>query len=157
MIYMSLIYSHINYCILIWGSADKSTVEPLFKLQKKAVRIISKSNYLDHTAPLFKSLKLLTVFNVYELNCILSIYKCLKCNYVSELRTRIQRNSDYHEYNTRNRNLFRNANIVRLNICQRSFLNNGINLWNALDSVIKQVNSLYRFKTSLKLCLLNAI
>ena len=35
MIYMSLIYSHINYCILIWGSAEKSIVEPLFKLQKK--------------------------------------------------------------------------------------------------------------------------
>ena len=142
MIYMSLIYSHINYCILIWGSADKSTVEPLFKLQKKAIRIISKSNYLDHTAPLFKSLKLLTVYDVYKLNCILFIYKCLKCNYVSELRTRIQRNSDYHEYNTRNRNLFRNTNIMRLNICQRSFLNNGINLWNVLDSDIKQVNSI---------------
>ena len=74
MIYMSLIYSHINYCILIWGNADKSTVEPLFKLQKKAIRIISKSNYLDHTAPLFKSLKLLTVYDVYKLNCILFIY-----------------------------------------------------------------------------------
>ena len=35
MIYMSLIYSHINYCILIWSSAEKSIVEPLFKLQKK--------------------------------------------------------------------------------------------------------------------------
>ena len=126
-------------------------------MQKKAIRIISKSNYLDHTAPLFKSLKLLTVYDVYKLNCILFIYKCLKCNYVSEHRTRIQRNSEYYEYDTRNRNLFRNTNIMRLNICQRSFLNNGINLWNVLDSDIKQVNSLYRFKTSLKLCLLNAI
>ena len=35
MIYMSLIYSHINYCILIWGSAEKTILEPLFKLQKK--------------------------------------------------------------------------------------------------------------------------
>ena len=155
MIYMSLIYSHINYCILIWGSADKSTVEPLFELQKKAIRIISKSNYLDHTAPLFKSLKLLTVYNVYELNRILFIYKCLKCNYVSELRTRIQRNSEYHGYNTRNRNLFRNTDIMRLKICQRSFLNCGINLWNALDPDIKQINSFYGLKTSLKLYLLN--
>ena len=36
MIYMSLIYSHINYCILIWGSAEKGIIEPLFKLQKKS-------------------------------------------------------------------------------------------------------------------------
>ena len=43
MIYMSLIYSHINYCILIWGCADKTIVEPLFIMQKKAIRIISRS------------------------------------------------------------------------------------------------------------------
>ena len=93
---MSLIYSHINDCILIWGGAEKGIVESLFKLRKKAKWIISKSNYLDHTAPLFKSLKLLTVNNVYELNCIIFIYKCLNCNYFPELKIRIQKNSEYH-------------------------------------------------------------
>ena len=29
-IYMSLMYSHINYCILIWGGAEKGIVESLF-------------------------------------------------------------------------------------------------------------------------------
>ena len=89
---MSLIYSQINYCILIWGSADNTIVEPLFKLQKKAIKIISKSNYLEHTAPLFKSLKLLTVYNVLDLSCISFIYKCLNCKYAPELRMRIQKN-----------------------------------------------------------------
>ena len=32
---MSLIFSHINYCNLIWGSAKKTILEPLFKLKKK--------------------------------------------------------------------------------------------------------------------------
>ena len=115
------------------------------------------SNYLDHTAPLFKSMKLLTVSNIFELNCILFIYKCLNCNYVPELRVRILRNSGYHDYNTRNRNLFRNTNIVRLKICQRSFLNYGINQWNTLAPDIKLINSIYRLKSSLKDNLLNAI
>ena len=35
MIYMSLIYSHMNYCNLIWGGAEKGIIEPLFKLQKR--------------------------------------------------------------------------------------------------------------------------
>ena len=70
MIYMSLIYSHINYCILIWGSAEKTIVDPLFKLQKKSIQIIIRLNYLDHTGPLFKSLRLLTIYNVYDLNCM---------------------------------------------------------------------------------------
>ena len=150
MIYMSLIYSHINYCILIWGGADKSVIEPLFKLQKKAIRIISKSSYLEHTAPLFKSLALLTVYKVFDLNCILFIYKCLKCNYFPELRIKIQRNSEYHEYNTRGRNLFRNVDIIRLKICQRSFLNYGINIWNTLTPEIKETNSIHRLKKSVK-------
>ena len=37
-IYNSLIMPHINYCILLWGHANKR----IFKLQKKAVRIIYK-------------------------------------------------------------------------------------------------------------------
>ena len=155
MIYMSLIYSHLNYCILIWGSVEKTIVEPLFKLQKKAIRIISKSNYLDHTAPLFKSLKLLTVYNVFDLSCILFIYKCLNYDYAPELRMRIQKNSECHGYNTRNCNLFRNINIERLKICQRSFLNHGINLWNTLTSDTRQSKSIYILKNTMKVNLLN--
>ena len=155
MIYMSLIYSHINYCILIWGGADDCIIEPLFKLQKKAVRIITKSNFLEHTAPLFKSLALLTVHKVYDLNCTLFIYKCLNCNYFPELRDRIQRNSDYHEYNTRGRNLFRNVDIMRLKICQKSFHNYGINIWNSLIPAVKDSNSIYRLKIAMKVHLLS--
>ena len=36
MIYMSIVFTHINYCILVWGGADKVHVEKLFKLQKKS-------------------------------------------------------------------------------------------------------------------------
>ena len=37
MIYMSLIYSYLNYCIIIWGSALNNAINPLIILQKKAV------------------------------------------------------------------------------------------------------------------------
>ena len=155
MIYMSLIYSHINYCILIWGSAEKGIIEPLFKLQKKAIRIITNSRFLDHTAPLFKSLALLTVYKVYDLNCTLFIYKCLNCDYFPELKNRIKKNSDYHEHDTRGRNLLRNVDIMRLRICQWSFHNYGINTWNSLIPEVKDSNSLYKLKTSMKLYLLS--
>ena len=155
MIYMSLIYSHINYCILVWGSAESGIVDPLFKLQKKAIRIINRSNYLDHTAPIFKSLKMLTVYKVYELTCILFIYKCLKCNYLPDLKTRVLRNSEFHGYNTRNCDLFRNIDIIRLRLCQRSFLNYGINLWNSLSDEIKNSHCIYTLKNNVKLNLLD--
>ena len=152
---MSLIYSHINYCNLIWGGAETGIIEPLYKLKKKAVRIITKSSYLEHTAPLFKSLALLTVYKVYDLNCTSFIYKCLKCNYFPEFRNKIQRNSDFHEYNTRGRNSYRNVKIIRLRICQRSFLNYGKNIWNSLDPEIKDSYSIHYLKNAMKKQLLS--
>ena len=41
------------------GSANKTTLAPLVVQQKKAIRIISKAKYRDHTAPLFSKLEIL--------------------------------------------------------------------------------------------------
>ena len=71
MIYMSLIYTYINYCNLIWGSANPTNIEPLFLLQKKAIRIVNHASYLEHTDPLFKKSKLLTVHQVFKSKCLL--------------------------------------------------------------------------------------
>ena len=38
MLYMSLIYSYLNYCNLIWGSAESGIIQPLFVLQKKSYK-----------------------------------------------------------------------------------------------------------------------
>ena len=92
---------------------------------------------------------------MYDLNCTLFIYKCLNCDYFPELKNRIKKNSDYHEHDTRGRNLLRNVDIMRLRICQRSFLNYGINIWNSLIPEVKDSNSLYKLKTSMKLYLLS--
>ncbi len=63
-LYNSLILSHINYGILTWGFAS----DRILKLQKKAVRMISRSKYNAHTDPLFKELKQLKVMDIYKLN-----------------------------------------------------------------------------------------
>ena len=51
-IYNSLILSQLNYCLLAWGYESKH----LYKLQKRAIRIIDKSPRFSHTNPLFKKL-----------------------------------------------------------------------------------------------------
>ena len=55
LIYTSLIESHINYCILLWGT----NYDKIFKLQKQAIRTISMNHFKAHTSPLFKSMNLL--------------------------------------------------------------------------------------------------
>ena len=47
-IYNTLILPHFHYCLLLWGSVVKEN-HSLHLLQKKALRIITNSNYLAHT------------------------------------------------------------------------------------------------------------
>ena len=66
LLYHSLISSHINYGILLWGKANKGYMNKILKIQKKAIRIITNSPYLCHTEPLFEKLNLLNVFDIYK-------------------------------------------------------------------------------------------
>ena len=75
-LYYTLIYPYYTYCNLVWGSAANVHLEPLINLQKKLVRIVSKSGYLDHTEPIFNNLKLLKVKQIYDLNCAKFMYQC---------------------------------------------------------------------------------
>ena len=70
-IYNALILSYLNYGNIIWGDQGKK----LFKLQKKAVRIISKSNYNSHTNPLFKKLNVLKFPDLCALHDLKFCYK----------------------------------------------------------------------------------
>ena len=55
--------SHVNYCISCWGYGSMTRLE---KLQKKAVRIVTKSKYNAHTNPLFKLLNCLKINDIFK-------------------------------------------------------------------------------------------
>jgi hypothetical protein len=52
-IYYSIIYPFLTYGVMIWGNTYTSTIKPIITLQKKAIRVISFSNYQAHTSHLF--------------------------------------------------------------------------------------------------------
>ena len=59
-IYNSLILSHINYGLILWGHKS-CKCDRILKLQKRAVRLIKCAKYNAHTEPLFKQLSLLRI------------------------------------------------------------------------------------------------
>ena len=71
LIYTSLIESHINYCLLLWGT----NYDKIFKLQKQAIRTISLNHFKAHTSPLFKSMNLLDIRDTYQLQLLKLYYK----------------------------------------------------------------------------------
>ena len=65
-VYNSLIVQHFNYCILTWGSKIVNG-HKIHIFQKKAVRIITDSDYIAHSEPICKELRLLKVTDMYQL------------------------------------------------------------------------------------------
>ena len=65
LMYESLVLSHLQFGISCWGfECDR-----IFKLQKRALRILTDSKYNAHTEPLFKELKLLKVKDIFNVQC----------------------------------------------------------------------------------------
>ena len=65
-LYKSLFIPHINYGSLLWGHVGES----IDKIQKKAIRTITYSNYIAHSEPLIKSLNLLKVKDLFNLKIL---------------------------------------------------------------------------------------
>ena len=60
--YFTFIYPYLIYCVEVWGNTHDCHLNPLIKIQKKSIRTITLSHYLDHTAPLFERLNILEYY-----------------------------------------------------------------------------------------------
>jgi len=68
--YYAYVYSIIKYGIIFWGNSTNS--KDVFIIQKRCVKQMTNSGYLDTCKPLFKKLKLLTITDVYIMElCLL--------------------------------------------------------------------------------------
>ena len=71
--YKSLILPIIYYGLLLWGPH----CERLFLLQKLIMRVITNSNYIAHIDPIFKTLNLLKLADLYRLQ-LYKLYNVLQ-------------------------------------------------------------------------------
>ena len=137
-LYCSLIQSQLNYCILIWGF-DCKRIE---KVQKKSIRVITCSRYNVHTEPLFKSLRLLKINDLFELNILKFHYRMqheklpfyFHCFNLIAMRL-------IHDYNTRSSD-FIPRNITRTSFAQQCLRNKLPSVLNdAEQSIISKINT----------------
>lgn len=57
-LYYALVYPYLTYCLVVWGNTYPSSLNPLFILQKKIVRLSTFSHHQDHTNQLFINLRI---------------------------------------------------------------------------------------------------
>ena len=74
-LYSTLVMPYLNYCCEIRGNTYKSRIYPLLIIQKRAVRICQKADYMSHSRPLFYQLKTLNVHDMVNFRCMVFMYK----------------------------------------------------------------------------------
>ena len=103
-LYNSFVFPYICYCIEVWGSACDKYISSLFKVQKRAVRIINASSYLAHTQPIFAKLNILNIYKIYKFKVALLMYKVEKHCVPKVVSDMFVKNADIHNYFTRQSN-----------------------------------------------------
>ena len=123
--YFGVFHAHLTYAVLAWGHA--ADVGRLFRLQRKAIRILAGLKFRDDCRDAFRGLGILTLTSVYILQNLLYIRKNL---------TLYDTHEDVHKYCTRNR-----TDIVplhcRLRRCQDGPGYWGIKFFNVLPAEVR--------------------
>lgn len=109
-----------TYGLVVWGNRSSK----LFKLQKRAIRLIVNAKYNSHTDKIFKELKLLKISDLYALQELKFVYKLekrlLPMYFLNKL---YMRHSDRHRYDTRYAQnydpLLSRHNFTKNSICYR--------------------------------------
>ena len=144
-VYYSMVYTHLQYCIAVWGHACKIAVNPLEKMHKKIAKIMVKASFTDPSLPTFHKLNILKLADIYKLEIAKlthrvkqhvdkSQFSCFKP--VSSLV------SSQHNYNTRhsaNKNYL--LPTVRTNFGKRAFEFMGPKIWQEVPSEFKSARS----------------
>ena len=148
MVYYSLFYSHLQYCITSWGSAADKFISPIVVLQKRVIRYICKEGYRAHTNDLFKNLKVLKIPEVFELQVGKLIQRLKSHTTVGD--NNLIELSLIHNYNTRlsaKSNFY--LSLPRTNLGKNSFSFNGPRVWQSVPEELKSL-TLQSFKHKFK-------
>jgi len=148
-LYCSLVLPYINYGILVWGNTYKTYLEKILKLQKWAMRTISNSHYRSHSGPLFAKYNIINVFDTYNLELGVFMFKYSAGMLPSVFDNFFTKRSEIHNYQTRYKNDY---NQTRNKKCfsDNSVRTQGPILWNSLNESIKNSNSTKHFRNQYK-------
>ena len=153
-LYYTFIYPYLNYCITSWGSANKTILDPLIKLQKKAVRLISNAPKLTHTKPLFFNTRVLTVNNLYIYNIGSFMHAFINGKQPIPFNNMFTFNSYIHNHGTRQASRLHTP-VGKTSFSYKTIKFRGVSIYNNIFLNIDTKCSTAAFKAQLKDLLLS--
>ena len=100
----ALFLSFLQYVLIVWGQTYASYLDPIFKLQKKAVRAISFQPRMSPSLPIFNDFKLLKLSEIFELRLLTFVFDSVCKTSPSCFHDFFLFFSSVHQYSTRQTN-----------------------------------------------------
>lgn len=146
-LYSSLILPYISYCSEVWGNTYNSHVQILYRLQKRAIRVVHNVGYRDHTNALFLKSKTLKLDDLIKFKSLQIIYRAKENLLPSNIQQLFaSRDCRYNLRGVHNLKVQYNRTTLKSQCITRK----GVNLWNSLHDDIKSATCLENFKRQYK-------
>ena len=73
-LYYALIYPFLIYGIIAWGNTYSTTLQPLFILQKRAIRLMTFTSFHEHSSPIFRKLNIIKLDDLISYHIAVVMY-----------------------------------------------------------------------------------
>ena len=156
-IYHAYTYSKLLYGIEVYGQANKTTMQPLQIQQNRSIKVLFNKEPHMHTSELYKTLKLLQIRNMYNVQLAQFVYKHQNNLLPSIFEHYFTTIKAVHNHHTRSYNKLYIPNPIN-EISKKSIKYMGANVWNSLPKdVHSQTSTLSTFKRKLKSHLISVL
>ena len=141
-----------QYCVSTWGLASTTALDPLVRIHKRIIRIITNSPFLSHTNLLFQKLNFLKIKDIIKLEMAKTMF-CFNKNSTKNESQTIVSITQKHHYKTRlaaQQNYFQPRKRTELG--KKTFSYIGPKIWQEVPFELKSL-SYNQFKKKFKLFL----
>jgi len=138
-----------QYASTVWSSCDKNDMGRVFKLQKRAARVICYAHNQASSVHLFNKLNWIPLYEEIKIAKCCIVYKRINNNVPAYIEDSLKLNNQVHSRNTR----YCNSNLIcakynRKTEGGRTFSVTTSQLWNALSLNLRNANSSTVFKNN---------
>ena len=148
-VYQALVESHLRYANVVWGALSSTKLSTLQRYQDRAFDLIESSKIKDDY-----NKNILNVNQLMTFDRAVMTFKIVNQLCPERLQNKFIERSALSKYNTRN---MKDLHVQKLKLehTKKSFLYTGPKAWNSIPQLIRDIESVVRFKKDLKSHLLS--
>ena len=151
LLYLGIFYPFLSYGVQVWGLTYPTLLNPVFILQKKAVKAMTFSDITTPSLLSFNKLQLLRLTDISNLQLASFVFECVNGlspqffeNYFTSIASK---HGNGTRQSTRGSLFLERQHTIQYGI--RSVQYSGAKLWNSIPSEIRLSSTVKQFRTKL--------